>query len=63
MITTDGTASPKAQGHDATRIDIALSKGKHQTQYSSISTISNPIKNVQIKKTIKPTKITPSTNL
>ncbi len=32
MIITEGTANPKAQGHDATKIEIALSKGKHQTQ-------------------------------
>lgn len=33
MTTTEGTARPKAQGHEATRIEIDLSKGKHQTQY------------------------------
>ena len=37
MTTTDGTANPNAQGHDATSIDIALSMGKHQIQNSFIS--------------------------
>lgn len=35
-MTTEGTAKPRAQGHEATKTDIALSKGKHQTQNSSI---------------------------
>lgn len=33
ITTTDGTASPRAQGQDATSREIALSKGKHHTQY------------------------------
>lgn len=33
ITTTDGTANPSAHGHDATKIEIDLSKGKHQTQY------------------------------
>ena len=37
ITTTDGTANPRAQGHDATSIDIALSIGKHQMQNSSTS--------------------------
>jgi hypothetical protein len=35
IITTDGTANPRAQGQDATKIEIALSNGKHHTQNSS----------------------------
>ena len=33
ITTTEGTARPRAQGQDATNIDIDLSNGKHHTQY------------------------------
>lgn len=62
IITTDGTANPNAQGHDATKIEIALSNGKHHTQYSRISTRSNAIKIIQTNKTKIATIITPKTN-
>jgi len=39
ITTTLGIANPKAQGQETTKIEIALSKGKHQTQNSSISTM------------------------
>lgn len=61
MTTTDGTASPRAQGHEATKIDIALSKGKHHTQYSSIVTQSIPTNNNQTAKTRRARIITPFT--
>lgn len=62
IITTDGTARPNAQGHEATSIDMALSNGKHHTQYSSISTKSKPIKSTQTNNTNRAAQITPSTN-
>jgi len=33
ITTTDGTARPRAQGQEATKMEIDLSKGKHQIQY------------------------------
>jgi hypothetical protein len=35
ITTTEGTANPKAQGQDTTKMEIALSNGKHHTQYTS----------------------------
>lgn len=41
---------------------MALSNGKHHTQYSSISTTSKPINKTQTNNTNKDIQITPSTN-
>lgn len=62
IITTEGTANPNAQGHEATKMEIALSNGKHQVQYSLISTRSKAIKRTHTIKTKIETKITPKTN-
>jgi hypothetical protein len=58
---TEGTANPSAHGHDATNIDMALSKGKHHTQYWSMTTFSIAMRVHQMMRTSSDTKRTPLT--
>lgn len=59
MTTTEGTAKPSAQGQEATKMDMDLSNGKHQTQYCSISTSSDHMSRDQTRRTSKEIMITP----
>lgn len=63
MTITEGTANPRAQGHEATNIEIDLSKGKHHTQYWSTVTTFLPIKIHHVINTSKATIKTPLTKL